>query len=73
MSFIECYPGQVVNTSHIISFKEVEGVLKIRMTDFEEVDSILSFDQFKQLVQAEDGETKRHIAQLARYQMIPTP
>jgi hypothetical protein len=73
MVFIEVYPGEVVNTRHVISFKEIDGMLRIRMTDFEEVESILSFDQFKQLVQADDVETKRHIAQLARYQMIPTP
>ena len=73
MSFIEVYPGTVINTQHIISFKEVDGQLRIRMTDFEEVDSILDFDQFKQLVQTDDAETKRHIAQLARYQMIQTP
>lgn len=73
MAFIEVYPGEVINTRHVISFKEIDGSLRIRLTDFEEITSILSFDQFKQLVQTDDQETKRHIAQLARYQMVQTP
>lgn len=74
MKFIEFGPNQCLNLDNVSFFEDKDGTLVVYMNDGEKVESILSYEQFKQIISAANkNSVEEKIAQLARYQSIPTP